>query len=103
MNTDRFPFIFQPSAFILHLSGAAPLWAAARANRGTSLAYAVGWAWLAWMAWGLALFAGGPAAGHLALGLTGCAGVAVLGARRPGAGAWNFVVVGLLAVVLLPL
>jgi hypothetical protein len=37
------------------------------------------------------------------LGLTGCAGVAVLGARRPGVVAWNFVVLGLLAVLLLPL
>jgi hypothetical protein len=35
--------------------------------------------------------------------LTGCAGVAVLGARRPGVTAWNFVVVGLLAVLLLPI
>jgi len=32
----------------------------------------------------------------------GCAGVAVLGARRPGMTAWNFVVAGLLAVLLLP-
>jgi hypothetical protein len=35
--------------------------------------------------------------------LTGCAGVAVLGARRPGVNAWNAVVVALLAVDLLPL
>jgi hypothetical protein len=41
--------------------------------------------------------------GYLALGLTGCAGVAVLGARRPGVGAWNFVLLGLLLVLLLPL
>src|SRR5205814_8699122 len=40
---------------------------------------------------------------YLALSLTGCAGVAVLGARRPGVGAWNFVLFGLLAVALLPL
>jgi hypothetical protein len=40
---------------------------------------------------------------YAALSLTGCAGVAVLGARRPGVGAWNFVVVGLLAVLLRPL
>jgi hypothetical protein len=33
-----------------------------------------------------------------ALSLTGCAAVAVLGARRPGVRAWNFVVGGLLAV-----
>jgi len=35
--------------------------------------------------------------------LTGCAGVAVLGARRPGVVAWNFVVAALAAVNLLPL
>lgn len=40
---------------------------------------------------------------YAALCLTSCAGIAVLGARRPGAAAWNFVVVGLLAVLLLPL
>jgi hypothetical protein len=40
--------------------------------------------------------------GYLGLCLTGCAGVAVLGARRPGVGAWNFVLFGLLAVMLLP-
>lgn len=42
-------------------------------------------------------------ASYLALCLTGCAGVAVLGARRPGVDAWNFVLLGLLAVMLLPL
>jgi hypothetical protein len=42
-------------------------------------------------------------ASYLALCLTGCAGIAVLGARRPGVGAWNFVVIGLLAVMLVPL
>jgi hypothetical protein len=36
---------------------------------------------------------------YFALGLTGCASIAVLGARRPGAGAWNFVILGLLGVV----
>ena len=43
------------------------------------------------------------ALGYTALSLTGCAGVAVLGARRPGVGPWNFVLLGLLAVMLLPL
>jgi hypothetical protein len=37
------------------------------------------------------------------LSLTGCAAIAVLGARRPGVHAWNFVVVALLAIELLPL
>jgi hypothetical protein len=40
---------------------------------------------------------------YFALCLSGCAGVAVLGARRPGVGAWNAVVLGLLAANLLPL
>ena len=40
---------------------------------------------------------------YLALCLTASAGVAVLGARRPGVGPWNFVLLGLLAVMLLPL
>jgi hypothetical protein len=41
--------------------------------------------------------------GYVALCLTGGVGVAVLGARRPGAAAWNFVVLGLLAVEMLSL
>src|SRR5262249_18169571 len=40
---------------------------------------------------------------YVALCLSGCAGIAVLGARRPGAGPWNFVLIGLLAVLLLPI
>jgi hypothetical protein len=40
---------------------------------------------------------------YLGLCLTACAMVAVLGARQPGAAAWNFVVAGLLVVLLLPL
>jgi hypothetical protein len=39
----------------------------------------------------------------VALALTAGAAVAVFGARRPGVAAWNFVVLGLLAVMLLPL
>ena len=81
-----------------------PLWRAWRANRGTALAHAVGWAVAAWAAWLAAfLFGGDGALGrYVALSLTGCAGVAVLGARRPHVGAWNFVVASLLAVLLLP-
>jgi hypothetical protein len=62
------------------------------------------------MAWGVVLASADhvletttASARYVALCLTGCAGVAVLGARRPGVGAWNFVVVALLAVNLLPL
>lgn len=95
---------------VLFLTGAYPLWRAWSANRETSLLQAVNWMVAAWTVWGLAALAGsapwpGPTGlllGYLALCVSGCAGVAVLGARRPGAGAWNFVVLGLLAVLLLP-
>lgn len=95
--------------WLILLTGAYPLWAAWRANRRTTLVQAVQWSMIAWAAWGAALAASvwpGPAeatARYVALSLTGCAGVAVLGARRPGVTAWNFVVVGLLAVLLWPL
>jgi hypothetical protein len=81
-----------------------PLWKAWRANRRTALAHAVWWAGAAWAAWLLAFAFGGDGTlgRYLALSLTGCAGVAVLGARRPHVGAWNFVVASLLAVLLLP-
>jgi hypothetical protein len=96
---------------LLLLSAAYPLWLAWQGNRGTSLLHAVGWAILAWAGWGGVMVVGalsGPVPGlaparFVALALTGCAGVAVLGARRPGVGAWNFVVLGLAAVMLLPL
>jgi hypothetical protein len=39
----------------------------------------------------------------VALSLTGAAGIAVLGARRPYVFAWDFVVLGLVGVILLPL
>jgi hypothetical protein len=93
----------------LFLSGAFPLWRAWRANRDTSLRHALGWTAVAWVAWVCTFFAGvssivhSSAPRYLSLCLTGCAMVAVLGARRPGVGAWNFVVVGLLVVALLPL
>lgn len=86
-----------------------PFWRAWQAQRRTSLAHSVVWAALAWLAWlslaGLICLQG-PSPLHallryLALCLTGCAGVAVLGARRPTAAAWNFVVLGLLTIFLL--
>src|SRR5688572_7693858 len=95
-------------AVTLTLAGLVPFWIAWRANRATSLAPAVGWAALAWLGWGGALAFGRWQTGfveerYVALCLTGAAGVAVLGARRPYAGAWNFVVLGLIGVLLLPL
>jgi hypothetical protein len=100
----------QRVCWFVFLLAAYPLWQAWRANRRTSLCQAVGWAIAAWVAWGGLLLVAietdnpvvNPTAGYLALVLTGCAGVAVLGARRPGVGAWNFVLLGLLAVMLLP-
>lgn len=84
--------------------GGVPLVRAWQANRRTSLHDAILWAAAAWLSWGFAIawpmdddFA------YLALCLTGCAGVAVLGARRPHVFAWNFVAFGLLSVMSLPL
>jgi hypothetical protein len=95
--------------WLIYWTGGYPLWQAWRANRHTSLLHAANWMIGSWAAWGLVFAAEafnrpalGPATRYVALCLTGCAGVAVLGARRPGVGAWNFVVVGLLAVQLLP-
>jgi hypothetical protein len=92
---------------LIFLTGAYPLVVAFRANRWTSLVHAVGWAVLAWLAWvGVIAIATvwpemAATARYGGLCLIGCAGVAVLGARRPGVEAWNFVVAGLLAVLLL--
>ncbi|MFN4258650.1 MAG: hypothetical protein ACK4RK_05085 [Gemmataceae bacterium] len=90
------------------LSAAVPLAQGWRANRQTSLRHTMYWVWSVWLAWlGAAALGDDPLLAepsrYLALCLTGCAGVAVLGARRPGMVAWNFVVLGLLAVLLLPL
>src|SRR5205823_9802021 len=85
-----------------------PLLRMVLANLPTTLRQATLWAVGAWACWllvvlGAARGEGGGALGrHLALALTGCAGIAVLGARRPGVNAWNFVVCGLLAVLLMP-
>jgi hypothetical protein len=92
----------------LLLTGAYPLLRAWQANRDTTLRQAVVWAACAWAAW--AASAAARAAWpqdhflwqYLPLCFTAGAGVAVLGARRPGVRAWNFVVLGLMAVLLLP-
>lgn len=93
----------------LIVAGLYPLLRAWRAQRQSSLAHAVVWAGAAWLGWGVALVAGAPGNfgldpwRYFALSLTGAAGVAVLGARRPRLAAWDMVVVGLLAVMMLPL
>lgn len=99
--------VFHLKGLVL-LSAALVLYRAWRANRQTSLRQALTWAVGAWGAWLLAATAETakgeivPELRYVALCLTGCTGVAVLGARRPGVGPWNFVVAGLLAVLLLP-
>jgi hypothetical protein len=99
----------QVAVVVVFLSGVYPWWRAWRYNRYSPLCSALAWAIAAWASWAmLALVAETPggtaqAQRYLALSLTCCAGVAVLGARRPGAPAWNAVVVGLLAILLLPL
>src|SRR5262249_48225547 len=101
MGTMYFP------AGLLVLRTLYPLNRAWGASRGTSLTHALAWASGAWLAW--LYLAIGPAiwgervrvvepARYVALCLTACAGVAVLGARRPALWAWNFVVLGLLVI-----
>jgi hypothetical protein len=93
---------------LFFVSSLAPLAAAWRANRGTTLTHALAWTTAAWLAWGAlqplvqASGAAPVSLSYLALCLASCAGVAVLGARSPIVGAWNFVLLGLLAVLLLP-
>ena len=93
----------------LFVAGLFPFLIAWQRNRGWTLVHALVWALAAWLAWGFALLVGEPARTgldpwrYVALCLTAAAGVAVLGARRPQVAAWNFVVLGLLAVMLLPL
>jgi hypothetical protein len=97
----------QIACALLLLTAFYPLARAWEANRRTTLRPALLWAAWAWLAWLLVVAQrttteGGVVGPYLALCLTGAAGVAVLGARRPSVGAWNFVVLGLLAVLLLP-
>lgn len=87
----------------LLLVGAIPLARAVFANRRTPLVHALLWTLAAWGTWCLTLlFWTNEPVRYIALCLTGCAAVAVLGARRPHAAPWNAVVLGLLAVLLLP-
>lgn len=91
-------------ATLATLAGFVPIAVAWRANRATSLSFALLWAAAAWTAWGVALAdIEDRDRTFIALSLTACAGVAVFGARRPHVLAWNGVVVGLLAVMLLPM
>jgi hypothetical protein len=95
---------------LLLVSDLFPLARAWRANRNRSLSHTIAWATLACLGWtvvSVSLVTGDPVRAqrwiYLALCLTGCAGVAVLGARRPTVAAWNLVVAAMLGVNLLPL
>ncbi len=83
------------------ICGLYPLWRAWAATAGTPLRHAVAWGVAAWAAWAWAAAAERPDA-YFPSCVTACAGVAVLGARRPGAAAWNSVSAGLLVVLLRP-
>jgi hypothetical protein len=84
------------------VSGFYPIYRGWRGTAGTTLRHAVVWGALAWAGWCGAVLLLSPALRYLALCLTACAGVAVLGARRPGVGAWNLVVAGLLVALCRP-
>jgi hypothetical protein len=86
----------------LLFGGFYPLYRAWRGSAGTTLRHAVVWATLAWVGWCAAVLLNGLSLRYLALCLTACAGVAVLGARRPGVAAWNVVVIGLLVALCRP-
>jgi hypothetical protein len=94
---------------LIWLSGVYPLWQVRQANPQWSLLQGVYWMAAAWLTWGgpicLASSSSAQSAAawtYLALVMSGCAGIAVLGARRPLNGPWNFVVLALAAVQLLP-
>jgi hypothetical protein len=91
---------------LIFVSGFYPIACAARSNRKTTLLYAIAWALIAWFFWSaanvLTAFQKEPESSLgslLALAFSGCTSVAVLGARRPGVGAWNFVIIALLIVM----
>jgi hypothetical protein len=92
---------------LIFMTSAFPVARAWLSNRATTMVHALSWTVAAWLAWFCALLLtgaeGASTARYLALCLTACAGIAVLGARRPIAGTWNFVLLGLLGVLLLPL
>jgi hypothetical protein len=94
------------TCWLVLLSAAYPLWRAWNANRHTSLFQTIHWAIVAWIAWLWALTpnhsADAAIPSYVALSFSACANVAVLGAREPGVSAWNFVILGLLALLFVP-
>src|SRR6202011_1756796 len=104
LKTDR---IMHWINCLMYLSSVFPLTLAWWCNRRTSLVHALSWALAAWSCWCVFFLLDDSraqdAGRYLAMCLTACTGIAVLGARRPIVGAWNLVLIGLLAVLLLPL
>jgi hypothetical protein len=95
---------------LFFLAGFYPFLYAFRANRRWTILQAIFWALFAWIYWTMIFFypplESEPSQyqyllhRYMALGLTGCASMAVLGARRPGAAAWNLVILGLFTVMM---
>ena len=71
---------------IMLAGGAWPLWVAWRATATTTLRPSLAWAGAAWAVWLAALATGASWTGYLALSLSGCAGIAVLGGAAAGDG-----------------
>jgi len=98
--------VFYLAAYVSALLGLTQLLLALFFNRNTSLAYGLSWCLLSWVVWLVRMAMessnGADSWRYLALCCTACLVVANLGARRPQVTAWNLVVVGLLAVLLLP-
>lgn len=99
-------FLLTSSLFLL--TGILPWWVVWKKIRNTSLRDAWCWLLIAWVCWvwvGLAPHMGQPLSPWRYIALSVSAGflTAILGARRPGMRAWNFVTFGLLAVLFLPL
>lgn len=82
---------------------AVPIGRACWANRKTALAHTFAWVLATWLTWIAAAVTPSASTRYMALSMTACAGVSVLGARRPGVAAWNAVVAALLTVLLVPL
>jgi hypothetical protein len=98
------------SWILIFLTTAFPMYRLLRANWRTSLRHSSFWTIVAWCCWGVVLVLAARSerepnstAVYFALSLTACAAAAVLGARWPHVRPWNFVVLGLLGVFLLPL
>lgn len=88
--------------FVLILTGICPLGVARLANRDTSLVFACWWAMAAWVCVSISPLES-EVFSYLLLCAIASVVVALLGARHPHEGPWNFVVVGFLVIMMFPL